>query len=200
MLTSTEKVSNKNLMKSESPKVQRTIQACLPYYSNSNKQTTTVADQEPIMAIAWDPINTVTSFTLTTPKGESIVLLGHKNCNAALIGSRILTLFGISEQNINNGTISALFTTIGDQVQLNLPDGWSLEIRHDYNTLAQSLNLYRPQVLAQAPAASPAVASCTNAATPSARLALTNASRLGGAASTKKRRLALAFASDAKRP
>ena len=153
-----------------------------------------------IIAIAREPINNVTSFKLTSPQGETIVLLGHRNCDAALIGSCVMTLFSVGKQNINNGTISALFTTIEDQVQLNLPDGWALEIRNGYNTLAQSLNLYRPQVLAQAPVASPAVASRTNAATASAKSALTNALRLGGAASTKKRRLALTFASDAKRP
>ena len=83
------------------------------------------------------------TFKLTSPKGETIVLLGHRNCDAALIGSRIMTLFGVGEQNINNGTISALFTTIGDQVQLKLTHGWSLVINHGYNTLAQNLNLYR---------------------------------------------------------
>ena len=82
-----------------------------------------MANREPIIAIAWEPINTVTSFKLTSPKGETIVLLGHGNCDAALISSRIMTLFGVGEQNINNGTISALLTTIGDQIELNLPNG-----------------------------------------------------------------------------
>ena len=157
MSTFSDESSNKNLINSESPKVQRTLQACLPYYSNSNSknQSTTMANRQPIIAIAREPINTVTSFKLTSPQGETIALLGHGNCDAALIGSRIMTLFGVGKQNINNGTILALLTTIGDQVQLNLPDGWLLEIKNGYSTLAQTLNLYGPQVLAQAPAASP---------------------------------------------
>ena len=128
------------------------------------------------------------------------MLLGHEHCNVALIDSRIMTLFGVSEQNINNGTISALLTTIGDQVELNLPNGWSIAIDNGYNTLAQSLNLYRPQALARVPAASPAVAAQTNDATSSARSSLTNASRSGVTASTEKRRLSLSFASESKRP
>ena len=114
---------------------------------------------------------------------------------------RILTLLGIGEQNINSGTISALFTTIGDQVQLNLPKRWSLMIHHGYNTLAQNLNLYWPRMLAQAPLASPAVASCNYAATASARSTLTNAMRLGGTSvAPKKRRLTIELGSNSKHP
>ena len=82
-----------------------------------------MADQQPIIAIARKPINTVTSFKITSPQGETLVLLGNEHCDVALIGSRIMTLFGVGEQNINNGTISALLTTIGDQIELNLPNG-----------------------------------------------------------------------------
>ena len=159
-----------------------------------------MGSRQPIIAIAREPINTVTSFKLISPKGEIITLLGHGNCDVALIGSRIMTLFGAGEQNINNGTISALFTTIGDQVQLNLADGWKMEIEHGYSTLSQQLNLHRPQVLAKLPAASPAASSRTNVATSSAKSALTNASRPGVTGSTEKRRLALSFALETKRP
>ena len=159
-----------------------------------------MANRQPIIAIAREPINTVTSFKLVSPQGETLVLLGHEHCDVALIGSRIMTVFGVGEQNINNGTISALLTTIGDQIELNLDAGWSIVIENGYSTLAQSLNLYRPQALARVPAASPAVAARTNDATSSARSSLTNASRSGVTASTEKRRLSLSFASESKRP
>lgn len=140
-----------------------------------------------IIAIAQEPVNTITSYTLTSPLGDSTVLLGHKNCDAALVGGRIQSLFGVGEQNINNIIISALFTTIGDQIHLNLADGWLIEIHHSYSTLSQMLNIYHPRMLAQAPSASLAVLSWCNSTANSEGLVLPSASCLGRNSTTNKK-------------